>query len=134
MSIGWFWNIWQKSVETVKGFVKTTFYMSRETFTGVAFVFGKFVVFLFFLGLWANTFHFLLRKIVAGLSKRHQQAQKNILRKDCFWKNFTFFGLFEFLSKSLGGVAEIPFNCPANFWNFFLKKKAFLSYIRTSTV
>ena len=111
MSIGWFWNIWQKSVDRVKGFVKTTFYMSTKTFTGVALVFEKFVVFLFFLGVWANKFHFLLLKMVAGLSKRHQQAQRMNLRKKFFLKKIHFFWLFEFLSKILGGVVETALTC-----------------------
>ena len=129
MSIGWFWNIWQKSVDRVKGFVKTTFYICRGTFTGVALVFGKFVVFLFFLGLWANTFHFLLLKMVAGLSKRHQQAHGINLRKRLFLKKFHFFWLLEFMSKKiLGGVAETPFNCPANsFEKLFWEKGSFRS-------
>ena len=128
MSFGWFWNIWQKSVDRVKGFVKTTFYMSTETFTGVALVFEKFVVFLFFVGVWANKFHFLLLKMVAGLSKRHQQAHRINLRKRFFLEKFHFSWLFEFLSKILGGVAETPFNCPANFFeNFCWKKGSFRS-------
>ena len=95
-------NSFQAFEKNFEQFFETAFYMSTETFTGVEIVFEKFVVFLFFLGVWVKKFHFLLLKMVAGLSKRHQQFNKPTgltWEKDCFWKNFTFLDFWIFVKK-----------------------------------
>ena len=98
ISIDWFWNIWQKSVDRGKWFAETRFYISREIFTSDALVFEEQVVSCFFSGFERTDFNFL-RKILTGLSKRHKQAQRSNLRKRLFLKKFHFLAFWIFVKK-----------------------------------